>query len=386
MKKSQELLNRLNALQDEAKALVSEGKGSEALAKTQEVKEAKAAYEAQLQIEEFENGAPIEGNPVPQEPIVNQKVNGAATIRAMIKAATGKKLTEAENALLLPSTGSPNGENGEGYLLPQDIRTRIVKKVRQMNSMRDVLGYMPTTELSGSFPVENFETVTELVDFTDGTDGQEADDIEWINISFKLKEKGALIKLSNTLLKMTDENLIEYVANIFARKAVVTENKLAIAALKLNKTIKPLAGWDSLRKSFNVDLDPGVLYDCAILTNQSGFEGLDGAKDSNGNPILEKDVQVPTRKTFKGHPIIVFSDANMPNRIDGAKKLAPMIYGNLKLGVSFVDNEEFAIAFSSEAGFKQNATYGRIIEFVDVVQVDKSDKCYIVGEMDVTTP
>ncbi len=75
----------------------------------------------------------------------------ASAIRAMIKKVTGAPLTEAENALLLPSTEHTTGEHGESYILPEDISTLIRKKIRQYRSLREVIGYIPTSALTGSF-------------------------------------------------------------------------------------------------------------------------------------------------------------------------------------------------------------------------------------------
>ena len=47
-------------------------------------------------------------------------------------------------------------------------------------------------------------------------------------------------------------------------------------------------------------------------------------------------------------------------------------------------NGQVAFATSTEAGFMSNTTIARLIEFIDVVQCDKSDKCYIYGEFDTT--
>ncbi len=57
------------------------------------------------------------------------------------------------------------------------------------------------------------------MDFADGTDGQDSNDIKFKNVSFSLKEKAAFIKLSNTLLKLTDNALIAYIVEVFAKKS-----------------------------------------------------------------------------------------------------------------------------------------------------------------------
>ena len=306
MKRIDELKNQFETAKAAAQEFLNEGKTEDAKAKMQEVKDLKAAIEIQeaLDAEEMEAVA-NKINVVPGQ--TEDTAKNANVLRAMIKASMGKRLTEAENALLVPASGE--GTNGEGYLLPQDISTRIREKIRSYKSMRDVLGYIPTKALTGSFPVEAFDTLTGLVDFTDGTDGQEPDDVKFTTVKFALKEKGAIIKLSNTLLQMTDNDLIAYIENVFAKKAVITENAMAFAALKADKTAKEITDWKALKKSINVDLDEGVKYGCVIVTNQDGFNALDEALDDTGRPVLQPDPTNPTRRMFMGYPVHVFSNA-----------------------------------------------------------------------------
>lgn len=384
MKKIDELKAALETAKTEAQNFLNDNKVAEAKAKMEEVKELKASIEIQetLDAEAFEEAQnKIDNKKVDTTEMENNTKQTANALRAIIKASMGKPLTQVENALLVPASG--NGTNGEGYLLPQDIRTMIVGKIRQYKSFRDVLGYIPTTTLTGSFPVEDFETLTELVDFTDGTDGTEPTDIKFKNVSYSLKEKGAILKLSNTLLKMTDNDLIAYIANAFAKKAVITENKMAITALQAGKTLKQVADWKALKKSINVDLDEGVKYGTVVVVNQDGWDVLDSAVDTQGRPILQANPANPTQKLFMGYPVHVFSNALLPTTGTTTKK-SPIFYGNLSEAVCFVDNGAYSFATSEHAGFTSNTTIARVIEYVDVAKVDASDKIYIAGEFTVS--
>ncbi len=304
----------------------------------------------------------------------------ASFIRAAIKKFAGKKLTDKENALLTPSAENPNGENGEAYILPEDIQTRIREKTRDYRSMREDLGYIRTSALSGRLPVESFDTITGLIDFADGTDGEENEDIKFTSVPYTLSEKGALIQLSNTLLALSDNDLLKYVVKIFAKKAVVTENAMAVAALSKDKTVKPLADYKALKSSINKDLDPAALHGCRIITNQDGFDKLDSEVDDTGRPLLQPDPTDLTRKMFVGYPIKVYSNALLPT----VANKAPVFYGDTKNGVAFVDLGKTSFATSSDAGFTRNTTYARMIEHVAVIQLDGSDKCYCYGQLDVT--
>jgi len=376
--KIEERKQEIETLTGELKTLIENRDVEGAKAKKEEIRKAQYLLKMEQEIEnnekrELENQSKNEGEVVSME---NREKQTAMELRAILKASMGKSISEEERALLV------GGSNGEGYILPQDVKTKINTLIRQYKSFRDVLGYMPTTALTGSFPIENFETVSELIDFTDGTDGTEADDVKFRNVPFALKEKGALIKLSNTLLAMTDNDLINYVAQIFAKKAMITENKMAITALKNGKTVKAVADWKALKKSINVDLDEAVKYGLVVVTNQDGFDVLDSALDAQGRPVLQPDPTQPTRKLFMGFPVEVYSNSLLATTGTTTKK-APIYYGNLAEAVKFVDNGKYSFATSSEAGFKSNTTFARVIEYVDVIQVDSSDKIYIAGELTV---
>lgn len=394
MKKSLEMKNELEQMKNDAQDLLDANKVAEAKEKMEEIKNMKAAIEIQEQLEEEDSieihktVEEIEDEYASVKTGLNKKKTkeSANMIRAALKKCTGKQLTEAENSLLLPTTSNVNGANGEGYILPEDVQTLIKKKLREYKSMREVVGYYPAGALNGSFPVENFESVTGLIDFTDGTDGSESNDINFANVSYSLKEKGAFIKLSNTLLQLTDNALIAYVAEVFSKKAIITENAMIIAALKKNKTAKVINGYKDLKKSINIDIDPACLFGAEIVTNQDGFDYLDELEDSNGRPLLQLIPGDDTAKKFKGLTIRQYSNSMLPSRIDTSNKkvYAPIFYGNMKEAIKFVDLAGLMqFATSREAGFWSNTTVARLIEFIDVIQQDSSDKCYVYGEVEV---
>jgi HK97 family phage major capsid protein len=223
-----------------------------------------------------------------------------------------------------------------------------------------------------------------LVDFTeDGTtEITEATDISFKLVKYSLKEKAAFIPLSNTLLNMTDNDLISYIASVFAKKAVITENAMAISTLKTGKTAKSLADWKALKKSMNKDLSESVKYGTVIVTNQDGFDALDSALDTVGRPILTPDVTNPSIKRFNGYPVAVFDNSLIPTT-GTTTKTAPIFYGLLSEAVKFVDNGSYEFAISTEAAFLKNLTLARVIEHVDVAQADSSDLCYIYGTLAV---
>jgi HK97 family phage major capsid protein len=376
MLKSAELKAKLNEVKAKAEKLE---KADEIKSSIEEIKNLKAQIEL-AEMQEAEEAAEIANkinnkktDPVNPEDKTRQTANG---IRAMIKKTLGHSLSEAENSLLV------SGTNGEGYILPQEIITIITKLVRQYKSIAQVVGHMPVTALTGSFPVENFDTVTSLVDFADGTPIGDITDIKFKNVPYALKEKAGFISLSNTLLSMTDNDLIAYVADVFARKLVVTQNTMGLATIKNGKTAKAIADWKALKKSINVDLNEAVKPFLSIVTNQDGYDVLDSAIDTTGKPILQPSLSDPAKKTFMGYPLEVFDNSLIPTTGTTTKK-APIFYGALKDVIKFCDNGQYSFATDKSVGFLSNVTVARIITFLDCVQADNSDKAYIYGELTI---
>lgn len=363
-KKMRELKAQIAEKKAKAKELANENKITDAKAMIKEINDLQDRYEIEEEL--FNSEKDNEKDKGKEEP--------KATYNAELftKVVKGAKLTDAENALLT------TGANGENLLIPKDVSTKIYELKRQYKSAKNLIGYYPTTTLEGSYPIETLDTLTELVNFTESEDVPESDAPKFVNVEYKIKEYGGILPLSNTLLKNETSGLVTYLGRWFAKKAVRTENKLIFAKLKDGKEAKAIDGMDGLAEVINVDLDPAVSVGAVIVTNQDGFHYMDMQEDKNGRKLLQQDPTNPTRKLYKGLPIEVFSNAELKTTTNKV----PVFVGDLQEGVDFVDRESLEFAMSSEAGFKQNKTYIRVIESIDITAKDKS--AYVYGEIDIT--
>lgn len=362
-KKMRDLLEQINNKKVEARSFVNEKKIEEAKALTNEIKALQTEFdvEAALYEEEKEN----------VKNVLTTKEDKDLAVKAFFKALQGGSLTEAENALL---TGGTNGEN---LIVPQDIQTQINELRRQYKSARSLVGYYKTTTLSGSFVYEDTSTITGLTDFTDGADVPASNEPKFVNKAYSIKDKGALLPVSNKLIKNEAGGLIEYLGRWFNRKAIRTENTDIFTTLKSNKTAEALADWKALKKSINIDLDPALLLGMKIVTNQDGFDVLDSALDDTGRPVLQPNPTNPTQKLFMGYPVEVFSNAELATVVGKA----PIFYGSLEDGVEFIDRDLMQFDTSEHAAFGKNQTVIRVIESYDVIQKDKD--AYVYGELTV---
>lgn len=297
--------------------------------------------------------------------VIVEKANVEITEeRAFLNAIRGKATAE-ERALL------SGGTNGEGYVIPKDLNTEINELKRQYKSAVDLVETYPTSTASGNMVVEDLSSMKELAVLSEMTDIDSEDAPKFRSVDYTVKDYGAILPVSNTLLQDEEADLMGYIGKWFAKKAIRTENTKIFAELKSGATVKAVADYKALKKVVNTELDPMIADSSVIATNQDGFDFLDAQVDGNDRPILQPNPVDPTQKMFGGKPVHVFSNAELPTTGTGVSKKAPVFVGDLSEAISFVDRGVYEVSVSAEAGFKNNSTLVRCIERFDVVKVDK---------------
>lgn len=356
MKKSTEMKKQLDALKNSIKTLQEQGKIQEAHDKLTELTELKNAIEVQEAIE-MEDAATFTGEPLPNA------TNKADLTTTFNKLVLGKPLTEAENVLVDSGQIEASGEQG-GYLVPEDQKTTIVEFMRQLVSLKQYCNVIPVGTLSGSMPLE-VEASDELVNFDELNEINQSD-VRFGQVKWKLSDYGDIIPISNTLLADEKANLTGFIGRRFAKKAVRTENT-KILSLLTAATAKSGTSYTAINTVLNKDLDPSISATSIIITNQDGFDYLDGLLDKNDRPLLTTSLNDPTQKMYKGRPIVVLPNGQLESA--GTNKFTYII-GNISEFVAFFDRGAYEMAVSKEAGFTKNATLMRVVERFDVKTVD----------------
>ena len=317
-------------------------------------------------------------DPAPMPEAVQKKPRG---IDAMMKMLRGQKLDEAEQPLIRKALISgADAESGENYLIPEDVRTEIRELRKTYVSAKELVNVVPVDTLTGS---TNFESGTPsgLTAFDDGETIATETNPTFVKKTWTIGLYGKLIPISRVLGRLAT-GLMAYINRWFVRNAVISENTKIFAVLKKgynNGTPKAVAGWEALKKSITVDLDPSCLIDGVIVTNQSGFACLDAEKDGDGHPILQPNPASPTQKLFQGLPIKVYPDAQLAN-IDATH--FPIFYGATKAGADFMEYESLLFESSEHFLFDKNQNCLRVMEGFDCISTDTS--AYIYGSFTAT--
>ena len=313
---------------------------------------------------------------VPTDPVpgAEKKASGWA---AIVKMLTKKPMDDKEKALV----SGENAASGENYLIPEDVRMEINELRKSYVSARELVTVETTSALTGSVNYESGE-IADLVEFADGDDLANVEDPKFTRKTFTIRWFGGLIPISRILQGAEKGGLMGYLNRWFVRKAVRTENKDIFAKLKAGYnegTPKAVAGWEALKESIAVDLDPACLIDGVIATNQSGWACLDKEKDGDGNPVLHHNPANPTEKLFQGLPVKVYSNAELPN-IDETH--FPIFYGCTKAGCTLVEYQGLEFTVSEHFLFGKNQNCMRVIEGFDTMSTDTD--AYIYGSFSAT--
>jgi HK97 family phage major capsid protein len=374
------LLADLEAKSEIAKALISkeDATADEIKAAKKEIEIVKAKIEAQKIVDEgrkFDDDGKeiIEVVPAPKKPSNYTK----AFINTLLRRDTPEDRETIRNAMT--STGDADG----GLLVPEDIQTAINFYKRDLSDLKALVNVVPVGTDAGSRVFEKIATMTPLANISDDTaDIDEETSPQFEAVTYAIKKYAGWLPVPNDLLKDSDQNIIDYLANWIARKSVVTGNSLIIAQLDTKSKVA-FADDKAIKKALNVTLDPALKAGAVILTNQDGFQYLDTLTDGNGRPLLNPDVANPTQYLFAGKPVVVASNAVLATTGTTTKK-APCIVGNFKEFITIFERQGYQVDSTNVGGtaFRKDRTEFRVIEREDVKIVDADAVIY--GQVDVT--
>ncbi len=256
--------------------------------------------------------------------------------------------------------GTPEGEDG-GFLVPDDVDNTIHEQLREFGSMRELVTVETTRTIKGSRVGDNAPTKGLVALDAEGDEIDDSDDQpSFVKIPYSLGKYALIIDVSRDLLKDNVANLAAYISRWFARKQVITENKLIIAKLNLltPSNITPADDVDAIRKVrslLNLSLDPAISARATIITNQSGLDYLDSIVDGNGRPLLTQDPVSGVPMILKTRPVKVYSDAQMPNRVVSTTGVTkgtyfPLYVGDGKLYATLFEREGLELASTDVGG------------------------------------
>lgn len=285
----------------------------------------------------------------------------------------GKNLSEEETRALSGLT-----EDKGKVTIPVDVQTKINEFKREMKSMKNYVRVEPVGTRSGTRVFEKLSDMTPLATREELSLIPEVKDPEFETISYNILNYAGLLRISNELLEDSAENLLNYISRHFAKKAITTENMaifgLLNTAYSTKKAIAVGKEGADIKSILNVDIDPALVDSARIYTNQDGFQHLDTLVDTQGNFLLQADVQDSTKKRLFGKEVVVFSNKILPT----VSKKVPFIIGDVSEAVTFFDRKQPQLDMTQigSDAYDTNSTVVRMIERFDARVFDKGAVVY----------
>ena len=313
---------------------------------------AKSAYEdAQANLK----SQPINKKPLP----VNTKGN---VDKDAIK---NQFVKEFKNMITSGTTGTGNG----GLTIPDDVQQQIRTLVRQQFSLQSIVNVESVTTTHGSRTYEKLADITPLVELDeDGKAIGDNDDPELTVVKYLIHEYAGINTATNSLLKDTVANILQWLTNWIAKKVVVTRNLKILEVMDKAPKKPTIAKFDDVKDLENNTLDPAIESTSSFLTNQSGYNILSKFKDADGKYLMQPDVTQPDRYLIDGKPVLRIADKWLPD-VSGSH---PLYFGDFKQAITLFDRENMELTTTNIGGgaFETNTTKVRVIDRFDVEMVD----------------
>ena len=269
--------------------------------------------------------------------------------------------------------GTPAGSDG-GFLVPEDIDHQVRELQRDLNPLRQYFEVETVTSNSGwrvkdNAPTVGFTAVNETAAVP--RDGQPS----FAKVDYTLTKYGLILPVSNELVSDEVANLFAYIARWAAKKQTITENTLLLAALGTATAVTTAIAANSeikgIKKALNVDLDPAIRRGAIFLTNQDGFDILDGLEDEQGRALMQWNPTEETPRFLHGHPIAEVSNAVLASTT-GSGAAAPLYIGNAKQFATLFERAPLEILSTNVGGnaFNNATTEIRFIKRMGVSKFD----------------
>ncbi|MFY1801115.1 phage major capsid protein [Lactobacillus paragasseri] len=312
---------------------------------------AKSAYEdARANL----NAEPVNKKPLP---VKDGKPDAQAMKNQFVK--------DFKNLVTSGTTGTGNA----GLTIPEDIQLQIRTLTRSFTSLESLVNVENVTTSHGSRVYEKLADITPLKDLDDESVLiGDNDDPELTVVKYLIHRYAGITTVTNTLLKDTVDNIIQWLVNWAAKKDVVTRNAKILEVMGKAPKKPTISQFDNIKDLENNTLDPAIESTSSFITNQSGYNILSKVKDADGRYLMQPDVTSPDKYLIDGKPVIRIADKWLPD-VSGSH---PLYFGDLKQGITLFDRQQMQIDTTNvgAGSFEHDTTKLRFIDRFDVQLID----------------
>ncbi|HIT53120.1 MAG TPA: phage major capsid protein [Candidatus Fimivicinus intestinavium] len=225
-----------------------------------------------------------------------------------------EKLEPLYNALSIGG-GDPAGSDG-GFLVPVEFDNMIHRVMKDYVRLSDYFRVETVSGYSGWRAIETTALRKPLLKIGEAEEIGKDDQPSFRKVEYSVDKYGDRIEVSNELLADNTAGLLQYIAEWFGPRVVITENALLLALLDALTAKNFTSGKEmsELKSLLNKGLNTAISRNAVILTNGNGYDFFDQLEDKNGRPMLVPNPQDPDIYRFKGRRV-TYADADLlPSR------------------------------------------------------------------------
>ena len=220
--------------------------------------------------------------------------------------------------------------SGVAAVVPEEVVTPVLELKNSKYNLAQYATVKTVSAGSGHYPIAKRNNKATLATKEELAEIADVDANMFEDVPFDVKTRAGKIALSNEVIDDSAVDIVSEVKNQLQKLVDNTDNQNIMKVLTSATFKKENAtSTDDLKKIFNVELDPAL--NKMWLVNQSGFNYLDTLKDSEGRYLLQPNPTAASGFSLFGAPVVMISDAVMPNNTDGS---FPMIAGDISEAVA----------------------------------------------------
>ncbi|WP_312611361.1 phage major capsid protein [Oscillibacter sp.] len=282
---------------------------------------------------------------------------------------------------LTVSGGTPAGEEG-GFLVPKDFDNAIIQETKDYLDLSTLFNVESVTTYSGWRAVETAGQRTKLSLVGENTAIGKANQPKFTKVDYTVKKYGDRLVVSSELMDDNTAGLIQYLAQWFGPKYILTKNDLLLSILNSLTFTAQTATTDkdkvkAIKNILNTKLNTAYSRGAVLLTNQNGYDEMDNWVDGQNRPMLVPDVSGDFSR-IKGRQVL-YAD----NDLIGTKSVTdgsvtteydPLYIGNYKAAATLFLRKAMEVAATNVGGdaWANDAYELRCLCRMDAQKVDEA--------------
>ena len=371
-------IQNMNVEIDAAEAqLAEEGRFAEDDAKLK-------ALHGQLKKKKEDDAAEKSADAIRSEPEYAKAWADALRSGMSVKKSLGVEKYNILHKALTVSGGTPAGADG-GFLVPIDFDNAIIQETKDYLDLSTLFNVETVSTMTGWRAVEVAGQRTKLPLVGENTAIGKNNQPKFKKVSYSINKYGDRLVVSSELMEDNTAGLIQYLAQWFGPKYILTKNDLLLSILKKLTFTAQTATTDkdkvkAIKSILNKSLNTAYSRGATLLTNQNVYDEMDNWVDGQNRPMLVPDVSGDFDR-FKGRRV-VYGDNDLigehsvttSGQSPTTTKYDPLFIGNFKAAATLFVRKAMEVAATDVGGdaWANDAYELRCLCRMDAQSVDDS--------------